>query len=185
MVIIFWGIELMAKWIYKIKLKMRIGEYIILFWSVFSKILLMTLKAILVILPLGLIEMYVAKLDMELKFNMAFDYRIIIPELIQVILITFIMFKIIKSKKGFDKKIYFFYYLGFFIIGSIMLFSIFTRTRFVFAYFLPFILGINNELEKSQKDKKIIAIVENSLLTISLYINIYYIYFMYCNGVFI
>lgn len=185
MVIIFLAIELMNKWLYKIKVKIRIGEYIILFWSVFSKILLMILKAVLVILPLSLIEMYVTKLDVELNFSMAFDYRIIIPELIQVILITFLIYRTIKSKKEFNRKLHFFYYLGFFIIGSIMLFSIFTRTRFIFAYFLPFILGSGNGLEKNQKDKKLIAIVENSLLMISLYSNMFYAYFMYCNGVFI
>lgn len=171
----------------KIKNKIRIGHYLVIMWQIFSKIILSILKFLLSIIPISILVIYTNYLSLELNYKINVDYRIVIPELIQIILLTMMMYMVIKKNEEMDKKILIFYYLGFFIIGSFSMFNIFTRTRFIFAYFSPFILScwntVNVESEKRKVQKK--NIIEHVLLLNSIYINVFYIYFMYCNGVFI
>lgn len=185
MVIIFFIFQILSKLLFKIKIKIRIGHYIVLLWSVFSKGLLEILKLLLTIIPISMLELYVTKLGVELTLKNNTDYRIIIPELIQIILITIVVYISMKKDKKFDSRLLQFYYLGFFIIGSISMFSIFSRTRFIFAYFLPFIFGSSNKLKTTRTKKSKNSILEHLILIISLYINFYYIYYMYCNGIFV
>lgn len=171
----------------KIKNKIRIGQYLVIMWQIFSKAILGILKFMLSIIPISILVIYTNYLSLELNYKIDVDYRIVIPELIQIILLTVMMHMVIKNNEEVDKRILIFYYLGFFIIGSFSMFNIFTRTRFIFAYFSPFILScwntVNVESEKRKVQKK--NIIEHVLLLDSIYINVFYIYFMYCNGVFI
>lgn len=188
MVIMILCFQIISKLLRKIVIgNVKIGQYIILLWQVFSGFIIYVLKVILYIIPIALIELYINKFEMEINYKMTVDYRVLIPELIQIILFTLLMHKTIKNSEKVDNRLLIFYYLGFFIIGSFTMFNIFIRTRFIFAYFLPFILGYKNTTltDGAQNYAKKINIIEYLLLGISIYINVYYIYFMYSNAVFI
>lgn len=185
MVIIFLAFRILVKFIYKIKFEIKIGHFLVLFWSAFSKIILYILKICVSLLPFSMLVLYVEKLNTELSITIAIDYRIVIPELIQIIIFTIWIYKIIKKQKDFDKIMFIFYYLCFFVIGSVHMPTMFTRTRFIFAYFLPFILGYSNILPLEDDEKNKNKILEHCMMIISIYINVYYIYYMCCNSAFI
>lgn len=186
MVILVLIFRIFYKLISKIKIKIYIGKYIILFWAFFSKIVLYLLKLMLTVVPIKMLDLYVNKFNVELTLKIGADYRVMIFEFIQILLILILIYRNLKLNKNTDKRILIFYYLCFFIIGSITLFNIFTRTRFIFAYFLPYILCCSNKIKRfSRKNKRYNTIIEHILMIVTLFINIYYVYFMYCNGVFI
>lgn len=185
MVIIFLAFRVLSKFIYKIKFEVRIGHLLVLCWSLFSKAILYVLKFCLSVLPLGMLKLYVEKLNTEIYLNMGIDYRIVALELIQIIVFIILIYRVIKNKKDFDNKLFIFYYIGFFIVGSLTMPTIFTRTRFIFAYFLPILLGYTNIMQLSDKQKNTTKILEHSMLILAIIINIYYIYYMYCNSVFV
>ena len=73
----------------------------------------------------------------------------------------------------------YFYVLLFLIIGSIGMVNIFTRSRFLFAYFLSVIFALKNKYLGLNHQ------IEHILLFFTIIVNSYYIYYILCNGVFL
>lgn len=180
MVGIFFIIMFLAKKFYNIKF----FKVLIFFWSKFANILLWLLSLI----PLPLFKLYTEKLQLELDGNFGSDIRILFFEVIQMLLIFYLIcrFYNCSNKYSNDKisnneKLFlqFFFYLMIFIIGSLNLDNIFIRCRFFIAYFIPLVFALQNRFLKSNK------IIEIALLLIAVLINIYYIYYMMCNAIFL
>lgn len=175
MTIIFFVFE-MFTYLFK---RVNVMPLFMLFWSITIRIVIAILSLLLIVLPVSFLKLYVYKISAELTIDFGTDYRILIFEILQVIVFTYLIKRSISKEEKPDNKILMFYYLSYFIIGSIMLINIFTRTRFIFAYFTPFILGYANKNKISNRRG------ENILFILSILINIYYAYYMYSNGVFI
>lgn len=182
------GIFLVFLLFHNIFSKIKFFEIVLLFWNKFSNIILFLLKFI----PLPIFNLYIIKFKLEISTSFGNDIRIFIFEIIEILYLLYLLFNLQRKislvkkdeentsdiEKNEKKFINIFYYLAFFIIGSVELINIFTRCRFLLAYFIPFIFALKNKYLNLKYS------FENVMLIVVLFINIYYIYYMMCNGIF-
>lgn len=157
----------------------RLFTILLLFSEVYSYIAYYLLKFGYSLIPNKFLFLFYTKLETELNQKLALDYRILIFDLLQIITLAIIMYINIKRKKDIDNKYFLYYYISIFVIGSFGMYNFFIRTRFILAFFIPFLF------RKTDKKEKLMTNLEHALLAISICINIYYYYFMYCNAAFI
>jgi hypothetical protein len=106
--------------------KIKYIEFGLLIWKPAAWIILLLIELI----PISLFQLYATKLKIELTYVFGIDIRIFLFELLQMIIITILMLIIHKVKKENinsieAKNTTIFYYLSFFIIGSITMNNIF------------------------------------------------------------
>lgn len=167
---------------YKVIIKHKYLHILLLIWPIFSKIILVILS----LFPLKYFELLYEKLNLELTSNFGTDIRVFIFEIIQILFITYLLYKLRKkiteenvSVCTIEKNIInYLYLLSLFIIGSVPLINIFIRCRFLIAYLMPVLIHLLNKyLGYNRKADRV-------LLILAYIINLYYIYYMMCNGVF-